>query len=310
LLKIALSPRVCPICGSRDDSRLFAEANVNLESLDAFAFASRKLPEYMHWQLAECGRCDLLYVDPGPSLEDLAGLYRDADYGTDEEARLASRTYGRFLPGIVRKAPDRIGAADIGTGNGAFLKELIAAGFSDVVGIEPSLAAIDLADGSVRELIRHDIFRANSFPADSLSLITCFQTIEHVADPLGFCRDAMRALKPGGVLFLIGHNRRSLSAKMLGMKSPIFDIEHMQLFSPASFRNLLAAANFAEPKVQIVYNQYPIQYWAQLLPFPKRIKPRLLGFLKATRLGRPLMPLPAGNMAAIAHKPFSARPGS
>jgi hypothetical protein len=48
--------------------------------------------------------------------------------------------------------------------------------------------------------------------------------------------------------------------KVLGMKSPIFDIEHMQLFSPASFRNLLAAANFAEPKVQFVYNQYPIQY--------------------------------------------------
>ena len=59
-------------------SWLFAEANMSAwEVLGRFAFASRKLPEYMHWQLWECRRCDLLYADPkraGP--EELAGLYR------------------------------------------------------------------------------------------------------------------------------------------------------------------------------------------------------------------------------------------
>jgi SAM-dependent methyltransferase len=302
MASITLAPRACPICGSHADSLLFSEANVNLEGLDGFAFASRKLPEYTHWRLAECHRCDLLYVDPAPRLEELASLYRGADFDSREEAGLASRTYGQFLPRIVNRLPDRVGAADVGTGDGAFLKELLAAGFTDVVGIEPSSAPIEAAEASVRPLIRHDIFRPHSFPAGSLSLITCFQTIEHLADPLTFCRDAHRALKPGGAVFLIGHNRRALSAKILGRKSPIFDIAHMQLFSHASARYLLKAAGFVDVEVRTVYNRYPVRYWAQLFPFPKAMKTRLLGLLKTSPLGRPVVPLPAGNIAVIAHR--------
>jgi SAM-dependent methyltransferase len=302
MISIPLAARTCPICDSRDASRLFAEANVDERGLDAFAFASRKLPEYMHWRLAECTRCDLLYVDPAPPLEELASLYREADFDSREESGLASRTYGRFLPRIVKRLPDIDGAVDVGTGDGAFLKELLAAGFRGVAGIEPSAAPVAAADPSLRPLIRHDIFRPDSFPAGSLSLITCFQTIEHLADPLAFCRDARRALKPGGALFLIGHNRRAFSAKLLGRKSPIFDIEHMQLFSPDSARNLLKAASFADVEARTVHNRYPIRYWARLFPFPKAIKARLLNLLKTNPLGRTVIPLPAGNMAWIAYK--------
>ena len=191
---------------------------------------------------------------------------------------------------------------DVGTGDGGFLHELLAAGFSEVSGVEPSAAPIAAADALVRPLIRHDIFRPDSFPADSLSLITCFQTIEHLADPLAFCRDALRALKPGGALLLVGHNRRAASAKLLGRKSPIFDIEHMQLFSPSSVRNLLRAADFTDVGVRTVYNQYPVRYWVQLFPFPKRMKMMLMGFLKTNPLGRLIIPLPAGNLAAVAYK--------
>jgi SAM-dependent methyltransferase len=252
--------------------------------------------------LAECRRCDLLYADPAPPPEELASLYRDADFDSGGEARQASRTYGQFLGPIAKNLPDLIGAVDVGTGDGAFLRELLAAGFSDVVGIEPSTAPIEAADESVRSLIRHDIFKPNSFPAGSLSLITCFQTIEHLPDPLTFCRDAWTALKPGGALFLIGHNRRALSAKVLGEKSPIFDIEHLQLFSPASFGNLLKAAGFSKVSVQRVYNKYPVRYWAQLFPFPKKVKEGLLAFLQRSPIGRTIVPLPAGNLAAIGYK--------
>ena len=158
-------------------------------------------------------------------------MYREAGFDSRQEARHASRTYARFLPRIIPKLPDRSGAVDIGTGDGAFLSELIAAGFENVAGIEPSTAPIEAAEPSIRPLIRHDIFREDSFAPGSLSLITCFQTIEHLSDPLLFCK-AAAAVKPGGGLFLIGHNRRSFSAKVLGPKSPIFDIEHLQLSHP------------------------------------------------------------------------------
>ena len=198
--------------------------------------------------------------------------------------------------------PDRNGAVDIGTGDGAFLKELLAAGFQNVVGIEPSTAPIEKADPSVLHLIRQDIFRVDSFEPNSLSLATCFQTIEHLPDPLLFCRQACDALKPGGALFLIGHNRRAFSAKVLGRRSPIFDIEHLQLFSPASMRSLLSSAGFTRIEIHTVLNRYPLSYWAKLFPFPTKLKRRVLGSLRASSIGRWVIPLPAGNLAAIAYK--------
>ncbi len=239
---------------------------------------------------------------PGARAEDLAGLYQDADFASSAEARLAARVYGRWLRRFVPRLPDRVGAVDIGTGDGAFLHELLAAGFTDVVGIEPSTAPIAAADPCVRPLIRQGLFRADSCCEGSLSLVTCFQTIEHVADPLALCRAAYRALKPGGALFLVGHNRRAFSARLLGRKSPIYDIEHLQLFSPASLRRLLQAAGLERVEVRPVFNRYPVRYWAQLFPFPAWLKPRLVAGLAATGLGRLPLSLPAGNLAAVAFK--------
>jgi SAM-dependent methyltransferase len=298
---MTLVSRTCPICGCHQGSRPFADANIQLDGLDQFAFASRKLPEYMHWRLMECRRCDLLYADPAPDPEELAGLYREAGFDSRPEARRASRTYSRFLPRIMFSLPDRNGAVDIGTGDGSFLRELLAAGFNNVTGIEPSIAPIEAAEPSIRPLIRHDIFRADSFAPESLSLITCFQTIEHLSDPLSFCQAARQALKPGGGLFLIGHNRRALSAKVLGRKSPIFDIEHLQLFSPVSIHHLLEKAGFSRVEVMTVFNRYPLQYWARLFPFPAGSKQRILKILQSIPTGRWVIPLPAGNLAAIAY---------
>ena len=53
--------RECPLCASADTSHVFAEANIDLSKLDGFAFASRKLPEYMHPRLIECSGCGILY---------------------------------------------------------------------------------------------------------------------------------------------------------------------------------------------------------------------------------------------------------
>src|SRR3989442_15887244 len=127
---LTLTSRACPICESREKSRVFAETNVAVQTLDRFAFASRKIPEYMHWRLVECRRCDLLYADPAPPAEELATLYRNADFDSAAEARQASRTYAGFLPRIAKELPDLVGAVDVGTGDGAFLHELLAAGFS------------------------------------------------------------------------------------------------------------------------------------------------------------------------------------
>jgi hypothetical protein len=72
--------RPCPVCGSGDESRVFAEARYDLAKLDRHAFASRKVPEYMHYRLVLCPTCDLVYASPVPSAEGLARAYDEAAF--------------------------------------------------------------------------------------------------------------------------------------------------------------------------------------------------------------------------------------
>jgi SAM-dependent methyltransferase len=297
-----MATRPCPICGSEDESNVYSDAHLDLARLDEFAFASRKIPEYMHYRLIACPACDLLYASPAPNVEALARAYRHAGFDSGEEARYASRTYASYLPAIIRRLPDKDGAIDVGTGDGAFLRELLATGFTGVAGVEPSAAPIAAAHADIRELIRHDIFRPELFEPGRYSLITCFQTMEHVHDPIELVLGAYSLLKKGGAAFFIGHNRRDLVNRLLGRKSPILDIEHLQLFSPKSARALFERAGFLNVEVHQIVNCYPLQYWTKLLPLPKSIKVGCLAALKRTGIGRLPLPMAVGNIAVIGYK--------
>lgn len=295
--------RPCPVCSSTDRDDVFAESTYDPSKLDQFAFASRKFPEYMHHRLIQCPRCDLLYADPVPDDQSLRAAYSEAAFDSGEEAQWASRTYLQLLRRYLRGFPHTDGALDIGTGDGAFLLRLLEVGFSDVHGVEPSATPIAAADPRVRPLITYGMFDRGLFPHDRFNLITCFQTIEHISDPLRLCESALQLLKPGGSLVLVGHDRRALSARLLGKKSPIFDIEHLQLFSQASMRQLLHEAGFVGCTVTRISNCYPLSYWIKLLPVPRPIKSAAIKALNYTRLGRLPLTFPAGNILGIGFRP-------
>ncbi len=293
-----LTERGCPTCGSTDDSKVFAEQRLDFAALDEHAFASRKRPEHMRLRLVACPVCDLIYASPVPSPEALANAYDVAAFDSAEEARYAAASYADALAGLIATLPDRSGALDIGTGEGAFLAELLELGFTEVGGVEPSRAPIEAADPAVAGLIEHDIFRAGTRPPGSLSLITCFQTIEHVPDPAALVREAAAMLKPGGIFVLVCHNRRAPLNRLLSMRSPIIDIEHMQLFSPRSVDELLRRGGLQGVGHRTIRNRYPMRYWARLLPLPE--KPHALvskGLERSGLASRPLS-VGVGNMLA------------
>ncbi len=291
--------RECPLCGSTDDSYEFAVGRFDPAEWGRFAFASRKLPEYMRYRLVLCPDCGLLYANPVPVLETLTAAYESADFDSAVEAGYAARTYARLLRNILRRLPDRAGALDIGTGDGAFLRELLDLGFSEVVGVEPSKAPIAAAEDAVRPLIRHGLFRSDDFRGRKFRLITCFQTLEHVYQPLQLCQDAFGLLKDGGVFLCVAHNRLAWSARLLGLRSPIYDIEHLQLFSRRSAGRLLERAGFHGVRTEVVFNRYPASYWLRLAPLPKRSKTAIIAAIRSSVLGRMPIVLPAGNLAVF-----------
>ena len=294
--------RPCPVCKSTSESTVFAKADFDLERLDEFAFASRKIPEYMHYRLLSCPVCDLLYATPIPKTEILTKGYQDAAFDSSEESHYASRTYSSFLQGIMKKLPDLEGAIDIGAGDGAFLEQLLANGFTGVLGVEPSGSPISAAKDEIRPLIRYGIFRPQDFKDESFSLVTCFGTLEHICDPMETCRSAYRMLKKGGAVFFVCHDRRSFSTKLLGLKSPIFDIEHLQLFSMKSVRCLLERCGFVDIEIKAVCNRYPLYYWIKLFPMSISLKRTCISILKKTGIGYLAISIPVGNMAVFGYK--------
>jgi SAM-dependent methyltransferase len=195
-----------------------------------------------------------------------------------------------------------VGALDIGTGDGAFLEQLLEHGFERVAGSEPSKAPIAAAKKNIRPLIKQGLFEPKRYKKGSFSLISCFQTIEHLYRPMEICSGAYGLLKEGGAFFIVCHNRRALSAKVLGLKSPIYDIEHLQLFSPKSAKFMLERAGFRDVTVKTVLNSYPLNYWVKLLPLPKGLKIVLIKFLEKVWLGKMPVTMPVGNLAVIGYK--------
>ncbi|MGK5092257.1 class I SAM-dependent methyltransferase [Deltaproteobacteria bacterium TL4] len=296
-----LFDRACPVCHSTETSKVLLDAHFDFEQLDPFAFASRKIPEYMHFRMVCCPTCDLLYATPAPTEEGLGAEYEQAAYDSTVEAAYAAKTYAHYLKQVLKNLSHVESALDIGTGNGAFLKYL-KAHFKQVEGIEPSLAPIEAALPEIRPLIKHGLFDAQNFKNESFSLITCFQTIEHVFQPERLCREIHSLLKPGGAVMFIAHNYRSLLARILGSKTPIYDIEHMQLNSPQSLHYLLRQTGFQHIRIFSVTNRYPLNYWVKLLPIALSVKKKLISLLDTLHLGSIPIPMKVGNLGAFGYK--------
>ena len=277
-MKLDFIPRICPLCGG-DDCQGSGGSNSrrlkrNKPWIVTSAFASRKLPEYMHSRMVECNACGMLYANPVLRPETLADAYKDASFDSGAESRLAAVTYRALLEPHLTALPNRGSALDIGAGDGAFVEELLELGFSDVIGVEPSIAPIEAAKPAIRRHLKCGIFAADQFTAASFDLITCFQVIEHVWDPVKIAGDALALLKPGGLFLIVAHDRRAFSARVMGTKSPIFDIEHLQLFDRPTGAALLRNAGFGSIKVSSVKNRYPVDYWLKLFPIPEAGKVR------------------------------------
>lgn len=296
--------RACPVCGS-DPARAqdFMAERIDAAKLTSLSFASRKTPEFMNHHLVRCPDCDLVYADCPPNEQSLAEAYHDAAYDSAEEANDAATAYAEAIAPLLARLPARHSALEIGTGTGVFLEHLERAGFRELVGVEPSLAALAAAEPHRRQWLRAGVFREQDFEPGSFDLVCCFMTMEHVRDPRLIAEAALRLLRPGGAFVTVTHDYRAWVNRLLGRRSPIIDIEHMQLFSRGSIAALLAGSGYTGVVARAFPNRYACRYWLRLLPLPEPVKAAGLKLLAATGTAQRRVSLNVGNTIAAGYKP-------
>lgn len=297
------STRNCPVCNAPSTGAdLYIEENIDKTRFTGLSFASRKEPEYMCHRLMRCRTCDLVYADKPPTQDDLAEAYHQAEYDSVEEGNDAATAYIRAIEPVLARLPERKRALEIGTGTAVFLEQLSAKGFTELVGVEPSVSAIASAPVHRRPWIREGIFVESDFEPASFDLICCFMTMEHVLDPKSVSDAAIRLLKPGGAFVTVTHDYTSWVNRLMGKKSPIIDIEHMQLFSAPSISYLFCSSGFSDVRVNRFANRYSLRYWARLLPLPQCLKFRIGAFLAGNWLGRQKLSFSVGNTIAAGYR--------
>ena len=284
----------CELCGNSAALK-FAE-NIDPSKYTPTTYGSRKSPELMHYSLYECKDCNFLFSESGPSATDLEKLYLGSEFDSPVEARHASETYWRE---IAKRGISISQVLDVGAGEGSFLGLCLENGAMLVEGIEPSASARSHAQNEIQEFIMLGTIESAT-PSGSFTLVTLFQTIEHLRDPLVFLAFAKASLIEGGTVALACHDYQHPVNRLLGKRSPIFDVEHLQLFSRKSVRRLLLKAGFRSVSVRRYWNRYPLSYLIKLSPLGERFD--WLWRNPGSFLHRVVVPVMLGNLFATATK--------
>jgi SAM-dependent methyltransferase len=232
----AWSPVDCGLCGSSERSLKFQDG--------PFAVVT-------------CRRCGLTYVTP--RLKDGAllsavydeGYWRSSaakdrgytDYRQDQPLYL--RTYRRRLR-VVRRHfahPGRV--LDVGCAAGYFLRVMQEEGWQ-VTGLEPSDSIRPHAARLIGpENVRAGLLGAVELAPGSFDLVTMWDVLEHIPDPVGAAREVRKLLAPGGKFLIETQDVHSLAARLLGRRWQHYKhAEHIYHFDRRTLAEVLRRAGF------------------------------------------------------------------
>lgn len=293
---------VCAICKSNNNTKLLYKETVNLAAINQVSFSARRTPDKHHYRITECVKCGLIFSNPILDSQKIERFYRESDFNYKKESDYLKKTYYDYFNKFIKPKNKKVKILEIGCGNGFFLEELFDKGFKNIHGIEPGVRSVNKARPNIKDKIVVDVLKRNIFKDNYFDIICCFHTMDHIVDMYNFMREVNSLLKTNGKALFIVHDTKSLSVKLLGEKSPIFDIEHIYLFNKKSLNKLFNKYEFMQIKTFRVINKYPISYWAKLFPMPDKIKKKLIWILAVTKFGFLPFSLPAGNIGVVARK--------
>lgn len=228
------------------------------------------------WSHLRCPVDGHVWLNPRPTIEDIAKVYTTYythDLASDRQSFLASlksraecvllntefgydsipsgqdsRLIGRIIS-LLPMAKEIAGSKvmwlnahpngkllDVGCGNGSFLAVMKKLGWN-VSGVEPDVNAAIIAMDRLAAPISIGTLEKANFLDNSFDAITAHHVIEHMHDPIGFLRESLRILKPGGKLVVTTPNVGSLGHRVFRMSWRDLDVpRHLHIFSPQTIK--------------------------------------------------------------------------
>ena len=292
----------CPICETLNNSVSVYPSNVDANSFSTEVFSARRLPDRRHYQWVRCNSCTLLRSDPVLDV-DLEQLYVESTFDYSTEIDGLKKTYFNLVQKALGNKQLRKSIFEVGGGNGFFLEAAKDGGFKSVAGVEPSTEAIKAARSDIKPHMIASMMKSGVLPDDSFEVGAMFHTLDHLTDPVSTLKDCFNALQPGGVFIVAVHNERSWSARLMGERSPIIDVEHTHLYTRKSGETLFQKIGFIEVKSGAYNNHYSLAYILHLIPISRTFRKKVLESSLGTLLSKIKVIVPLGNMWIAGTKP-------
>lgn len=229
----------CFLCGGEGE-RLFC-------ARDSLGSTERR------FSILRCRCCGLHRLSPLPSPAEALDFYpvnyrafralREAQPG--DWQRWLLRRHWRLRCRAVRRCRDGGTLLDVGCSTGGFLNELRQASGWQVAGVEVNAQAVAYARQVLGLTVHHGDLITLDLSPQTYNVVTMWDVIEHVPDPLDTLQVIARLLKPGGVLLLSTPNARAWQARLWGKCWCGWDVpRHLNVFTLSTLNQLLTRASF------------------------------------------------------------------
>lgn len=225
----------CRLCGSRDLRVLFTATRSGR-------------------QVVRCRGCGLVFYDPQPSPAQAAALYPGEYFEREypaETGAAQTRLAHRRLARIEMEAG--VGSLlDVGCGSGRFLAVARERGWK-AAGLDVSPSAARLAaTASGAPVYQGDLARPRPPGQEPVDVVTMWDVLEHLTDPVAALAETPRWLRPGGLLVVQTQNVNSVTAAWMGRRWEQFVEFHLYHFSPRALRLALERAGLETVSIEDV----------------------------------------------------------
>lgn len=290
----------CNLCGC-DDTRLLFPSTIPDDQLpdtvEAFRCTSSLYGK--HFNIVRCRKCGLGYTNPRLTAAEIMRAYegvQDPLYVAEYDGR--ALTFKKHLQRVqaLKSPPGRL--LDIGAYSGVFVEAARAHGW-DAWGLEPCRWAVEQARARGLSMLEGSLDTID-IEEQSFDVVTMWDVIEHVADPLAQLRQVRRILKPGGLAVVHTMDLDSTFAKLMGSRWPWLMEMHVYYFTPLTLGRMAEEAGLKVVKARAEGRYLRLGYVATRIGGINRFVGRLAaGVLKVCGLREVAIPLNFGDLFTL-----------